>query len=468
MIRLFLLFSFVLLPSITLGQSLSAVLDATEWMSTLQSQADTYDSGITLVSRALFALGFIGSVLAIMVTRGGAGASVSLVIRAAAVLMIFSSTLGIRELTTSSWTELQAWSLAELEQVFEEGAEEMRELGSDAASFLMLASAPTQATSMTLYGLGRLSGWAATKRYIGINASRLTFWLNACILPILFFVVTAYLIMLLSALTVAFGNIMLPISASMLMFSPAQGERWLGMYLSALLSALLIVALMPIAFNAAFRFAIIEPVRIVNENFESGEPYYDLVFGSEIPPNLEGIQQRIAEGEAELASLEADARQAAPGSSASVLNWGPIQAARAKIASAKEQFGNEVIEFFRQSIDEAGSVLLGAALDLRNMFMRLVLLIVGAALGAHFLFSSSGIISSLVGGAAFGISRRLAQPAALVRTTALTSGNRWHGSSYQASRPLATQNNQASASSTDATTGIDRASTAVGPVEPQR
>lgn len=400
--------------STALGQNLSDILDATEWMASMEERATEYEPGIQLISRAMFALAFVSSIIYIIATRAGAGAAFSLVIRTGAVILIFASVAGIKELTYASWNALRAYSMGELEEVFSEGSEEMRRLGEDTISVLLLTALPATGTGVAAFSMGKMTIASSAKRALALEARTAAFWMNACVIPIMFFVVTAYIIILLSALTVAFGNIFLPISAAMLMFSPAQGERWLGLYLSALLSALFIVALMPLAFGAAFDFAIVEPVRIINDNFQDSDEYREQLLAEDPPEELARLQTQIGENEAEIAQRQAEARKAAPGSAANAENLGAIRGLRNEVNGWWEDMSTATGDFYNGQIKRAQAALVGAGLDFRNMFLRLVLLMIGAALGSYFLFNASGIVTGLMGGIAFGIAGKLARPTSIM------------------------------------------------------
>ena len=64
---------------------------------------------------------------------------------------------------------------------------------------------------------GKASKMVAVKQTMSLNAKNLAKWLNAVMIPILFFVVTSHVIMLLSGLALVLANLILPLAAAFIM-----------------------------------------------------------------------------------------------------------------------------------------------------------------------------------------------------------------------------------------------------------
>ena len=88
-----------------------------------------------------------------------------------------------------------------------------------------MVSAP--AAYMGAVGKSAVTAGVKANAQIAKNFAR---WANVAIAPVVFFVIIVHLVILLTGLTIAIVNLILPIAIGMLMFSPANGERWLGNY----------------------------------------------------------------------------------------------------------------------------------------------------------------------------------------------------------------------------------------------
>jgi hypothetical protein len=429
---------FVLLLFFPLAQAqdtfLGRAFDAGNWMTTLQQNAEGYLSEIRLLSIGLLALAIVCSVVYVMMTRS-AETAVNTFVRLLIVIGLLSSTTAITNLTYWTWGWLQNWSMDQLADVYADGSDELQQLGEDSAALLGAAMIPVGGAFLGAKLTSKMWVQTASRTANRSLVQSVGQWLNMAIIPIVFFVILSHLIVLLTGLALVVANIMLPIAVVNLMFGGANGEKWLGAYISTVMTAIFIVALMPLAFRAAFDFAIVTPVRVINENFADVNALVGDVNGTNPPQRVADIQGEIEGLEDQRATIIQDAVDNGYSNPwADPQTFDRISAVEEQITALEQEYRQTTEDFIERTQRVVGERLSGFFNDAKRWAMRLALLIIGALLGSYLLMSHSSAVAGVIGGIGFGVAARVSQPMR-VFSGRLASG----GSSQQPQLPAKTQ-----------------------------
>ena len=381
-------------PSFNIGR----YLDSDGWLANLQETSKLYTKGIWLWAGSLVALGCVMSVIFAMV-QGSAMGYLDFLTRLVVVIFIFGSVSALTQFNLALWNSLREWSMTEIGRTFDTNAPELERLGADSAILLTALGAPAM-----LATAGEASAVVATKAAAKEMGGQISRFLNAAVVPILGFIVIAYLILLLSGMLIVFANVILPISTAMLMFGSEVGAKWLGACLGSVMTGLFIVAFMPIAFNAAFSFTVVQPVRTLNENFRSAGDVWDKYKQGQVSPELAQRQQ-------ELAALEAQRADMAKGASLFDRNlWDEITHLGRKIDATAELLSAELRNDLTNTWNGVWSLAEATVTGARNMLLRMGLFFLGTLFGLYFIISSTSAISGLIGGVGFSVAHMLARP----------------------------------------------------------
>lgn len=379
-------------------------LDAEAWLGNLQATTALYTTGIWSWAGALTALGCVVSIIFTML-RGSVMGYLDFISRLMVVMLIFGSVGTLTKLNFWLWNELRQWSMQEVTATFDKSAPELERLGADSAILLTALGAPA-----ALKASAEASSMVAAKAGAQEMSTYISRFLNAAIVPILGFIVISYLIILLSGLLIAFANVILPISTAMLMFGAETGTKWLGAYFGSVLTSLFIVAFMPTAFNAAFSFTVVQPVKTLNENFKTAGDVWNEYRSGTVPQELVDLQNEIAVLEAQRAETAKNAglNSIFQSIDAAVQRFNDTINAKAAELSAKSRAFFE--DQWQQILFLGEVTLLGA----RNMVMRMALFFIGTLVGLYFIISSARAISGLIGGVGLSVAGALARPLSAV------------------------------------------------------
>lgn len=376
---------------------IARTFDATNFIETLQTEAETYNETLTEIGRVLAVLGMVASVVMGLV-KGSLHATAETFLRLLVVAALLFLTPSISDLTYNTWDSTRNWSMDRLQGTFNESGAELEQLGVDSALLLTFVSAPTVAGATLTKG-----ATVAARKGSQEMAKNLNRWANMAIIPVAFFVIIVHLVILLTGLTIAIINLVLPIAIGMLMFSPANGERWLGNYVGSAVTAILVVALMPLGFKAAFDLAIVEPVRTVNANFASFADIREQLVGDappvrvqEIEGEKEGLNRRLSEL-AEVAANNGEKHTEAWMNPQTRDEYGEVLD---KIAALDAESKGVKEKWYEKVSREFTGALTGALAEMRNWALRLFLLLIGASFGSYMLWHVSRAVSGAVGGMA--------------------------------------------------------------------
>jgi len=374
---------------------ISRTFDASGFIETLQDEAEVYNETLTNIGRALAALGLVASVV-MAIVKGSLHATAETFLRALVVSGMLILTPSISDLTYQTWDNTRAWSMNRLQGSFDEGATELAQLGEDSALLVMMVSAP--AAYVGSVGKSAVTAGVKANAQIAKNFAR---WANVAVAPVVFFVIIVHLVILLTGLTIAIINLILPIAAGMLMFSPANGERWLGNYVGSAVTAILVVALMPMGFKAAFDLAIVEPVTAVNANFADFDEIVDQLSGVTPPPRVQGIeaeQERLTRRLGELS--ETALNNGFGNASMDPATQDEFFRVEEQISALRSERASVTERWYEKVGRDISGVIAGAFAELRNWVLRLMLLLVGATFGSYMLWHVSRGVSGAVGGMA--------------------------------------------------------------------
>jgi hypothetical protein len=374
---------------------IARTFDASNFVKTLQEEAETYNETLTNIGRALAALGLVASIV-VNAFKGTLHATAETLLRALVVSGLLWIGTDISNLTYDTWESTRSWSMSRLQDSFDEGAEEIAQLGEDSALLLMMVSAP--AAYAGAVGKSAVTAGVKANAEIAKNFAR---WANIAIAPVVFFVIIVHLVILLTGLTIAIVNLILPIAVGMLMFSPANGERWLGNYVGSAITAILVVALMPMGFKAAFDLAVVGPVTTVNENFSDFDEIVNQMSGVTPPPRVRDID---AEAEALLQRIgelsETAHRNGFGNASMDPSTQDEFFGIEERLSALRREHTAVSESWYEGVARRIGEVISGAFAELRNWLLRLLLLVVGASFGSYMLWHVSRGVSGAVGGMA--------------------------------------------------------------------
>lgn len=282
------------------GGLLAAIFNVDTWLAEMETYTDDYQQGFNTVAYALAALGFVASLVGVLL-RGSVGGLNDTFLRLLAATALIALTPQITDLSLATWRNLRAWSGGEMAASFQDGAAEMQQLGTDT---LMLAGGMTGVASANLVNAGASVARAATQ---GAGQTALTL-LNAAVIPVTMIALIAHFILLGAGIAILIGCSFLPVSAGMLAFSPQQGGEWLGRIVGTVVSALVVTAFMPLVFKAGFDLLVVQPVAAVNAEFKEFRDYFDPdVFTT--PPRLAEIEQERQAILTELGEVSKDIKE---------------------------------------------------------------------------------------------------------------------------------------------------------------
>lgn len=374
---------------------ISRTFDASHFIKTLQDEAEVYNETLTNIGRVLAALGLVSSVV-VAATKGSLHGTAETLMRALVVSSLLVLVPSISDLTYTTWDNTRSWSMNRLQGTFDEGAVEIAQLGEDSALLLMMVSAP--AAYMGAVGKSAVTAGVKANAQIAKNFAR---WANVAIAPVVFFVIIVHLVILLTGLTIAIVNLILPIAIGMLMFSPANGERWLGNYVGSAVTAILVVAFMPMGFKSAFDLAVVQPVTVVNENFADFGEIVKQMSGVTPPPRVQEIESEQEALSRRLGELSNTAINNGYGNaSMDPATRDEFYGVEERISSLRSERAEVTEKWYEKVGRDISQTISGAFAELRNWFLRLMLLLVGATFGSYMLWHVSRGVSGAVGGMA--------------------------------------------------------------------
>ena len=375
-------------------------LAADAWLGNLQQTTALYTTGIGTWAGALVALGCVLSLVFTML-RGSVTGYLDFFSRLLIVAFIFGSITGLTQFNFWMWNKLREWSMQEVSATFVAGAPELQRLGADSAILLTALGAPSM-----LSAAGEASAMVASKAGAAEMGGQISRFLNLAIVPILTFVVMAYLMILLSGLMIAFANVILPISAAMLMFGADIGAKWLGAFFASVMTSLFVVAFMPIAFNATFSFTVVQPVRTLNDNFASAGDIWEKYKTGTVPQEIVDLQNRIAE----LQAQRAEAVKNNPFDQFMARNLPGLDNIVQQINRSADELKAKTETFFKDQWNQVWTLASATLTGTRNMLLRMALFLLGTLVGLYFIGSSWRGIAGLIGGVGMAIATSLSAP----------------------------------------------------------
>jgi hypothetical protein len=102
---------------------------------------------------------------------------------------------------------------------------------------------------------------------------------------------TYYVIILITGFTVLISSIMLPISGAMLIFPGSMGTEWFSRWLKATLSALFLIAFIPLVFAVALNVGFITPTKAYSDKFEEASTKISKQWNKKGGINLNPLQK---------------------------------------------------------------------------------------------------------------------------------------------------------------------------------
>jgi hypothetical protein len=383
-------FSLVLAQDTLIGRT----LDADGWVTQLQADIVTYIPSIVDIARGLAGVALIASLIWCL-RRSDLISIVDVFLRALIVSGLLLLAPQFLNLTMGVTENLRVWSMDQLEDSFREGAEEMAQLGADSSALLMgVGVAKAGLTTVVTKG-----PMIAAEEAASINAANIVKFANFVVLPVAFFIISVHVIALLALIAVAIANIVFPIAAAMLMFGPANGEKWLGAYISTVVTSILVVAFIPFAFKAAFNIAVVQPVRAINDNFADFNDLWN--DNSDLPAELLTIEQQLEGLYAEQDDIKSQAWDAGD----PTLAFHPELRERYSDVQtqidALKQLRDEVGWSWRQELSRTITrTIEGVLAAFRNWFLRLLLMFVGIFIGGLIFAHYTRVVAGLVQGVA--------------------------------------------------------------------
>jgi hypothetical protein len=368
-------------------------LDAGAWLEGIEGYTNLYTPTIVGLARQLAALA-LACVLVTYFINPNPLKLVTILLRALVVSALLILTPQITELTLTTTEGLRDWGMNQLQPTLDEGGQEMGQLGRDSGALVVAMTLP----EVAIAGVAAKSASSLAFREAGVVMGGVSRWLNLAVIPILVCVVIVHLMGLLALISVAVANILFPIACAMLMFSPRDGEKWLGNYISTVVGALFIVLLLPLAFQVGFDIIVVGPVRTINENFDDFNARFE---ARTQPPELVGIDvdlQSLYEAQDTIVDeCFADGDPTCIQHPDLLADYTALENQIADLQNERRTVsGNWWSEMLRTLQGTAEGLLA----DLRNWFLRLVLLLFGSIAASYLIWRLSSVIAGLVGGVA--------------------------------------------------------------------
>jgi hypothetical protein len=378
-------------------------LDADVWLESIENGVAVYTPTVVSIARNLAGLGLICAMLMYFV-KPNPLQLFTIFLRALLVSGLLILTPQITTLTMSTTEGLRNWSMNQLQPTLDEGASEFWQLGRDSGILMTALTLPVAG----LAGATAKTASALAYREAGVLAGGIDGLLNFSVIPIAICVIIVHLMGLLALLSVAIANVFFPVSAAMLMFSPANGEKYLGNYISTVVGALLVVMLLPLAFRVGFDIIVVGPVQTINDNFADFDDLYQNGFN---PPAVVDIDAQLQALYEEQDELVAQAFQEGDPTLAFHPN---LQAQYSAIQQQIEGLQNErqqvTGQWYDQVLHTLQTVAQGLLADLRNWILRLVLLVIGSIIASYLIWRVSSVVAGLVGGVALEAVHFMAAP----------------------------------------------------------
>ncbi|MGL4609058.1 MAG: hypothetical protein ACRCYY_05145 [Trueperaceae bacterium] len=389
------LFSLCFMFSTAFAQEnfISRTLDADVWLEEIEAGVALYSPAIIGIARNIALLGLVCAMM-LYFLRPSPFTLLSTLLRALLVSALLILTPQITTLAMTTAEGLHTWSMNQLQPSLDDGAAELRQLGIDTGVAMTALTLPeaglAYATSKTASAL--------TLREAGVLAQGFERWLNFAVIPIIVCVIIVYLMGLLALLSVAVANIFFPLAAAMLMFSPANGEKWLGNYISAVVSAIFILLLLPLAFRVGFDIIVVGPVQTINENFAGFEDVFQNGFN---PPEVADIDAQLQNLYAQQDAIIDDCwDNNDPNCSQDSEALTEYDALEAQIATLRNERKASTGNWWEQFAHTAVTAFQGAMAEIKAWLLRLLLLVIGSILASYLIWRVSSVVAGLVGGVA--------------------------------------------------------------------
>lgn len=370
------------------GGLLTTIFNIDAWTQEMSAYTDVYQQGLNAVAYSLAIVGFIASVIGVLM-RGSLGGLNDVFLRLFMVSAILAATPQISTLALGTWQDLRDWSGGEMQTSFTDGAAEMQQLGADAS---ILALGLTGVASGALRVSGAAAAQAAAQ---GASSSAMTL-LNAAVIPVAMIAFIAHFIILGAGVAVLIGCAFLPVAAGMLAFSPMQGGDWLGRIVGTVVSALVVTAFMPLIFKAGFDLMVVQPIAAVNAEFREFGDFFDPQAFQE-PPRLAEIErerQRVTEQMTENVNSENFFNRAG----GTFRNYGLDLQLAALSTEALKVRGEWTLAMLRQRTNALEAI----AGEVKRWFVRLVILFIAAFMASGLTWwgarSATGLVGGVVGG----------------------------------------------------------------------
>ncbi|WP_102128479.1 hypothetical protein [Deinococcus planocerae] len=278
-------------PGETVGSATvtySALPCPTTWLAQITRAIDTagLPRAISLLAQSVLLIGIIWN--GIQIANGGALTDVRELLTRLLVsgwLVLGSSSLGdlpseprftgnLGQLVRASWVEAYKWGDASFAApALERAATETKALGEHISNLTLLfgtlqtlasglkggQAAPV--TNPWLGFLGLLFGGAqGAASAVEATAQAGIFAINI-VMPLL---ITYYVIIMGTGLATVLGSLLLPLAGALYIFSPGAGQQFLQTWFKTVMSAVLLMAFMPIVFSGSVEVGFVQPSRQFN------------------------------------------------------------------------------------------------------------------------------------------------------------------------------------------------------------
>ena len=379
------------------------LLDTPGWMDGLkQTATDNYAPGMKRLSLLLVGVGIMVTLVRVLAFNDDA---LDGILRFVAVTAVLASTVLINNLAYSTWDTLREAAVDTIQPQMNSAADELDQLAADSTWLLMVAGAPSTIAMSATRSAQEVATLGAAK-----TAQNLKRWLNLAVLPVFFFILLTYGIIIISGMALVFASILLPVSAAMIMLSAEAGEKWMSTYIQFTAGSLLTVALMPIAFGAAFDLAIVQPIATVNENFSRSQEIgaaYDTV---EAPERVGQLNDEIAALYAEQQQIQEQANKEGVAAEKDPRWYDRILNVGQSIKDKTAEVGRVISEWDTNTLTFLNNKVYDVLYAIRNWLTRLALLLILGGIGSYIILVSSSSITGLIGGASLAVARQMARP----------------------------------------------------------
>ena len=368
----------------------------------MRDQAANYQVGMNRIS-----LGMVGIGIMVTLVRFAAFGDdfIEGLLRFIAVVAVLGLTVPINNLSYNTWDKLRVAAVDTIQPTMNSAADELVVLGTDSFYLMLVAAAPAgmaaTATS-TAKEVGYKMGARASKQ--------LARWLNGALIPVFFFVLLTYGIILLSGLGLVFAAILLPVSASMIMMSAEAGEKWMSTYIQFTIGSLLTVALMPVAFSAAFNLTVVQPIANVNESFSDSAEVAQAFQSVNVPGEVGQLNDELSGLYAEQKRLQAQVSAEGGGGTTEPRILDRLATLTRSIGERSAGIRQAINNWEAGVLDTVNTAVYQALNQIRGWLIRLVLLFILAGIGSYIILVSSSSITGLVGGASLAVARQMARP----------------------------------------------------------